>query len=416
MDLASREDVALPSQADALVIGAGAFGFATAYHLAQFGAGSVVLIDQYEPGTQVSPRAAGLFKMIQSSDATTRLAQLSRRIVTTFGEETGVPIPHVRSGSLFLAQSPLHASMVDAEVEDSRGWGVEIERIDPREASRLCPYVEADDFRAVYHIPEDFYIEEPRAMLMAYWQAGMALGMQVIGHTPVTGILVEGGRVSGVETPRGTITAPVVVDAAGVWARRVGAMASVDVEIIPVRHQLRITAPIDSVSESMPIIRVPDLAAYARPARGGLMYGGFEADPAVVETIPETGFTLDMVRMDPGLPDQFRETLEPIVPVLRGSTSQEDRGGLFTMTADGRLLAGPATATPGFWVATGCNGSGFSLSSAVGASLAEWIVGGQPAVDMSPFDPDRFGPEALTPQSLRERSVWQYANYYTPRA
>jgi glycine/D-amino acid oxidase-like deaminating enzyme len=405
-----------PTQADAVVIGAGAFGFATGYQLTRLGAGSVVVLDQYEPGTQVSPKAAGLFKMIQASETKTSLARLAREVVTSFHAETGIPMPHVQSGSLFIARDALHAGMVDAETEDARGWGVPLERIDGREAERLCPYLAGERLLAVYYVPDDIYIEEPRSMLMAYWQAGAALGMQVLGHTPVTGITTSGGAVSAVETPSGTIRTPVVVDAAGVWSRLIGAMVGVDVPVLPVRHQLRITAPLDGVEPEMPIVRITDAAAYARPARGGLMYGGFEADPQSVEHIPAAGFTLDMVALDPALPNRFRTAIQDSVPAIASAPSQEDRGGLFTMTADGRLMAGPVSGVPGFWVATGCNGSGFSLSSGIGLCLAEWIVNGESPVDLSILAPDRFAGSRMNADELRERSVWQYANYYTPRA
>src|SRR3954451_2668141 len=113
----------VPATADAVVIGAGAFGFAIAYHLAKGGMKDVVLLDQFEPGTQVSARAAGLFKLIQASEVKTKLAQRATRVVTEFANETGITIPFISSGSIYAARTPVHASMVEAEIEDSRGWG-----------------------------------------------------------------------------------------------------------------------------------------------------------------------------------------------------------------------------------------------------------------------------------------------------
>src|SRR3954453_4978065 len=126
--------------ADAIVIGAGAFGFSAAYQLARLGAGRVVLIDEYEAGTQVSPKAAGLFKSIQASETKTRLSRLAMEIITGFDAETGIPMPHVRSGSIFCARTPEHSSMIDAEVEDAQSWGVEAYRIDGAEARRLTGF------------------------------------------------------------------------------------------------------------------------------------------------------------------------------------------------------------------------------------------------------------------------------------
>jgi glycine/D-amino acid oxidase-like deaminating enzyme len=404
----------LPAEADAVVIGAGAFGLATAYQLARTGAGKVVVLDQYEPGSQVSPKAAGLFKLIQTSEEMTRIAALSNQIVREFKAETGIAIPYEASGSLLVARTPQHGSMLDAEAEDSRGWGVELERIDQREAERRCPYLVGDGIQAVYHIPGDIYIEEPKSMLIAYRAAAEKLGAQVIGHTQVTGIALQGRGVSAIETGRGTIRTPVVVDAAGVWARLVGRLAKVDLRILPMRHQLRITAPLDEIDAGMPIVRIVDASGYTRPARDGLMYGGFEADPVPLETVPPSGFTIDMVPLDMTLPDQFRGSMKSTVPALTHATAQEERGGLFTMTPDGRLLAGPVASVEGLWVATGCNGSGFSLSSGIGKCLAEWIVNGESPVDLASLRPDRFGNEPIDHEEFRAACVWQYANYYTP--
>ncbi len=411
----SRGEPLPMTEADAVVVGAGAFGYSCAYHLARAGAGIVVLLDQYEPGTQVSPRAAGLFKLVQTSDVLTRLARLSVEIVTTFERETGVPLPHVRSGSLFVARTPEHTAMIDAEAEDARAWGVEIHRIDGQEAHRLCPYLEGDRLLGAYYIPGDVYIEEPRAMLLAYHQAAELLGVRIIGHTPVTGIQVTNGAITAVETPRGSIRTPVVIDAAGIWAPWVASMAGGAAPVQPVRHELRITAPIAGIQPSYPITRIIDAAVYLRPARGGIMVGGFEPDPLPIDPPMAPGFTIDMIPLDRQLTDRCVALVRQDVPALDGAAAQEERGGAFTMTADGRLLVGPSPAVRGLWLATGCNGSGFSLSSGVGRCLAEWIVGGEPPFDLSPLTPARFASTAMSASELRAAGIWQYANYYTPR-
>ena len=405
----------LPSAADAVVIGAGAFGFATAYHLAKAGLGKVVLLDQFEPGTQVSARAAGLFKLIQASEVKTKLAQRATEIVTGFSANTGVALPYVAAGSIYAARTPAHAAMVEAEVEDSRGWGVRLERLDKSEVRIATNYLSGDHIVSAFFVPEDIYIEEPRALLMAYRQAGAKLGMETIGHTPATGITVLNGKVRGVVTPRGTIETPVVVDTAGAWAKLVGGLAGVDVPIQPLRHQLRITSPITGISATDPVVRLIDAAAYIRPSRGGLMFGGMEMDPVPYEPATYPQRSLDGMPLDHGLNDQFVTALMDDIPVLREAAIQEERGGVFTMTADGRLLVGPAAGVDGFWMATGCNGTGFSLSSGVGYYLAEWITTGSPSIDLGELDPNRFADQGLSAEELTQSAIWQYANYYVPR-
>jgi 4-methylaminobutanoate oxidase (formaldehyde-forming) len=304
--------------------------------------------------------------------------------------------------------------MVDAEIEDARGWGVETHRIDGAEAKRLTGFLAGERLLAAYWVPGDLYIEEPKSMLLAYWQAGAKLGMQVIGHTPVTGVRVESGEVRAVVTLEGEIRTPLVVDAAGVWSRRIGAMAGIDVPIQPMRHQLRITQPIAGITADKPIVRMTDASAYVRPARGGLMVGGFEQDPLPMHPASVPGFTTDLVPTRPEVTDRFVDVMKPDIPALDGAPAQEERAGLFSMTADGRLLAGPSAQVRGFWIATGCNGSGFSLASGVGRAIAEWIVGGEPPFDLSLIDPNRFARLGLTDEQLLAATIDQYANYYTP--
>ena len=406
-----------PTEADVVVVGAGALGLATTYALAKAGAGRVVLLDQFEPATQASARAAGLFKLLQSSEVKTRLAARSAAIVRGFAAETGVPLPFVDSGSIYAARTPRHASMVEAEVEDGRGWGVELVRIDNAEAHRLAPYLAGKNLLLAYHVPGDLYVEEPRSMLLAFWQAAERLGARVIGHAPVTGIRVEGGAVTAVETPHGAIRTPLVVDSAGVWSRIVGRMAGVDVPVQPVRHHLRITSPVAGIDAKQPVVRLIDAATYLRPARGGVMYGGFEQDPLALdeETIGGDGFSMDTLPLDHAVNDRFRDAVLDEFPDLATTTVQEQRGGMFTMTADGMFLAGPSGAVDGLWVASGCNGSGFSLSAGIGSVLAEWIVGGAPPFDVSALAPDRFAAAGMTDAQLRAAGVRQYVNYYEPR-
>jgi glycine/D-amino acid oxidase-like deaminating enzyme len=407
---------ALPGVADVVVIGAGAFGLATSYHLMKNGAKNVVLLDQYEPASQVSPKAAGFFKLQQTTETMTKISRRAIDVVSGFEKETGVTMPHRKVGSLLVARTPQHAAMIDVEAEDSSGWGLEINRIDGKEANRLAPFLEGDRLLGAYHIPGDIYVEEPKSMLSAYLQASRKLGLQIFGHTRVSGVTVKNGEVTAVETERGTILTPTVVDAAGPWARRVAKRASTDVAIQTMRHQLRITAPILGVDPQMPLVRMIDAACYMRPARGGIMYGYYENDPLPFDLPDRDGFTIDMVPLDSRVLDHCRDLIGPDVPSVVTASSQDDRGGLYTMTPDGLPLVGPKKNVRGFWTATGCNGTGFSFSSGIGSVLSEWILGGEPPFDLSIMDPNRFDDRALDDGQIRDLCTWQYTNYYTPPA
>lgn len=405
----------MDSQADAVVIGAGALGLSTALHLAIEGIGRVVVVDRFAPASQTSPRAAGLFKLIQPDVTRTRLSALSIHKALYFAQEMGVELPVTRSGSVMLARTEAHAALIRREVVQSQAWGVEVELIDPAEAHRLAPFLEPQGILAAAYTPGDIYIEEPSSLLDAYLAAARRRGVQVIGEKPVTGVRLRNGEVASVVTPRGEIAAPVVVDAAGAWARLVGQLAGAAVAVAPVRHQLLITEPIGGIQPTQPILRIVDTAVYLRPARGGLMLGGFESDPLLVALPPEgDGFSMDDVPLDMAVLDGLGATVRDQVPALAGAEVGEHRGGLFTMTPDGRFLVGPVPGVHGFWTATGCNGSGFSSSPGIGQTLAEWIVRGEPSIDLGILSPDRFADMVLDDERLRRLGVEQYTHYYDP--
>jgi len=203
-----------------------------------------------------------------------------------------------------------------------------------------------------------------------------------------------------------------VVDAAGAWARRVAELAGADLPVATVRHQLLITGPLAQVDPADPIARVVDAAVYLRPARGGLMVGGFEPDPLPLDPRHQpASFSTDDVPLDLAVLRKLAGQVSAEVPAAGTAPAAEHRGGLFTMSPDGRFVAGPVPDLAGLWVASGCNGSGFSSALAIGEAMAAWITGHAPP-GLTALSPGRFGP--LRDDALVSRGLWQYAHYYDP--
>jgi glycine/D-amino acid oxidase-like deaminating enzyme len=419
-------------KADVAVVGAGALGLSTALHCGLRGR-SVVVLDRRTPGSQASGRAAGLFKSVQGDEVRTFLARRSIDLVRTFAGWAGVPLDVASSGSLLVARSAGHKKLLAAELGQSLRWGVDLAAISPAEAGQRTGgyYLPAGDEDVVW-CPEDVYLEEPGALIDAYLTAASRAGVRVLADEPVTAVTTRAGAVTGLQTATRHIETGVVVDAAGAWVRQVGELAGAWVAAAPVRHQLLVTEPLPGVPPGAPISRILDSAVYLRPARSGLMLGGFEAAPLAVDPRAEPPeFDTDDVPLDRGVLEAMAAAVADLVPLAQaavaGGTVAEHRGGLFTMSPDGRFLAGPVPEVPGLWVASGCNGSGFSSSPAIGEALAAWITGGQPAVDLSPLSPARFGSlagrpladevlpaRALDDRALVERGRWQYSHYYDP--
>ena len=399
--------------ADVVVIGAGALGLSTALHCAMAGR-SVAVVERCTAGSQASGRAAGLFKSVQADELRTQLARRSIAKAVTFADWAGTPLPVACPGSFLIARTARHRQFLSRELAQSRGWGADVREATRAQLAGLSYYQGVGDDFALW-CPEDIYIEEPASLIQACLAACELHGAVVTENEPVTGISVTAGRAAGVETERRSITAPVIVDAAGGWVRQVADLAGARVPVAPVRHQLLITAPTALIDPADPITRVVDAAVYLRPARGGLMFGGFEPGPLPVDPRHQlASFTTDDVPLDLSVLRQLAAQVAAEVPAASTVSVAEHRGGLFTMSPDGRFVAGPVPDLPGLWVASGCNGSGFSSSLAIGEALATWITGDSPPPGMTALSPGRFGP--FPDDMLLTRGLWQYAHYYDPVA
>ena len=395
-----------------VVIGAGALGLSTALHCALAGR-SVVVADRHAAGSQASGRAAGLFKSVQADELRTRLARRSIVQAVTFAEWAGVPLEVARSGGFLIARTARHRDYLARELAQSRGWGADVREADPALVARGVSYYRAAGEEFALWCPEDVYIGEPASLIQAYLAACRLHGVVVAEHEAVLGIPVAGGRAAGVQTASRAIAAPVVVDAAGGWVRQVAELTGAAVPLAPVRHQLFITEPVPGIDRADPIVRVVDAAVYLRPARGGLMVGGFEANPLPVDPRRQPpGFTTDDVPLDLAVLRKLAAQVSAEAPAPRTVPVAEHRGGMFTMSPDGRFVAGPVPGLPGLWVASGCNGSGFSSSPALGEALAAWITTGTSPPGFDALSPARFGP--LPDDALITRGLWQYAHYYDP--
>jgi glycine/D-amino acid oxidase-like deaminating enzyme len=397
-------------RADVVVIGAGVLGLSTALHAALLDR-SVIVVERHTPGSQASGRAAGLFKSVQADELRTALARRSIERAISFADWAGVPLEISRPGSFLIARTSAHKDYLHREARQSRSWGADVRDSDAT-ASELSFFRPSGDALALW-CPEDIYIEEPAALVRSYLGACELHGVQVLESEPVTGIVLSAGKVAGVETANRTIAAPTVVDAAGAWVRQLAELAGGRVAVAPVRHQLLITQPVTDLNPADPIVRVLDAALYLRPARGGLMFGGFETTPLPVDprTKPVT-FSTDDVDLDLDVLRTLAAQVAAEAPVAGTAPVAEHRGGLFTMSPDGRFVAGPLADVLGLWVVSGCNGSGFSSSLALGEAVAAWIYDVAGRLDISALSPARFGP--LTDEALISRGSWQYAHYYDP--
>lgn len=400
----------LPAKVDAVVIGSGALGAATAWHLLKAGL-SVALVDKAELASQTSARAAGLSGQLRSNPVMTRIAAMSVGKIERFAAETGEPLVFHQPGSLKIARQDDHVAQLQAEVAQARTLGLDAALVSPDEAERLMPYLQTGGIRAVMHMRTDVYLE-PAQIPAGYARSAGRLGAVLLANTRVDEITTEGGRVSGVVTDRGPIRARIVVDAAGGWLRRVAAMGGSAVKLVPTRHQLMVTVPLPKVRPEQPITRIIDANVYIRPDKGGLMLGGYEPDPMQLDlrAMP-ADFRIEDLALDIAVLRRLAASVEEQFPIFRDVAVQEHRGGLPTMTADGAHVVGAAPGVAGLYVIGGCCVGGLSTAPALGALLAELITTGRPSIDLSSMAPDRMAID-LPEDALLKACRMHYAHHY----
>jgi len=377
--------------ADICIIGGGCMGASTAYHLAQQGVTDVVLVER-EPqlATGSTGRNAGGVRHQFSDPANIALSIESIALLERFEAETGTPIDFWQDGYLFLLSSEASEAAFRANAAVQRAAGVDVEWLDAAEAGRRVPGLVVDGVRAATFCARDG-IADPNGVTMGFAKAAQAAGVRVMRDTEVTGIDVEAGRVTGVVTSRGRISTSTVVNAAGPWARQVGAMAGLIIPVDPLRRHIFIAQPgtgaswddaahRGTVPESRVMVIDFDTSFYFHREGAGLLFG--MGDPSEA-----SGFDMT-VRWD-FLP-QVTEVAMTRLPALGDAAITHAWAGLYEMTPDHNPIIGPAGDVAGVFTIAGFSGHGFMHAPAAGRALADVIAGRDPKRDLSPFAHARF--------------------------
>lgn len=375
--------------ADVVVIGGGSWGASSAHHLAKAGA-DVILVDQYAVNSQNSPRAAGMTMQTRETDVMTSLAKRSVEQLEELSPAYHDEISLSQAGSLKVARD--ERSMVTLEDQFARAerLGVPVEMLSPAEARALAPYAEFDGSVGIMYTPTDVNLDAA-ALTGLLLDLAAEHGGEIRSNAPVLGIETAGGRVTGVQTRAGTIATPAVVDAAGAWSPTVAAMVGLQLPVVPARHQLYVTDPLPGISDEQAGIHILDALVYARPDRGGLLFGGYETAPLMVPSGSiEESFQMGSLELDGAVVDGLWELVQKQLPILKDAVIRERRGGLPTLTPDGHFIIDGDVGAEGFFVATGCCVSGLARSLAVGEVVADLVMGRDPFTDISPLRLDRF--------------------------
>ncbi|TCT12053.1 4-methylaminobutanoate oxidase (formaldehyde-forming) [Tepidamorphus gemmatus] len=403
----------LPKDARAVVIGGGIVGCSTAYHLGKLGWTDTIVLERAKLTSGSTWHAAGLVGQLRTSANITQLLGNSVRLYDRLEAETGLATGWKMNGGLRLACTADRWTEVRRQATTAHSFGLEMHLLTPKEAQELWPLMDVSDVVGAAYLPTDGQAN-PSDITQALAKGARMTGVRFYEDTPVTAILIEGGRIRGVVTPRGTIACEIVVNCAGQWAREVGRLAGVNVPLVSVQHQYLITERIDGVTPDLPTLRDPDRLTYYKEEVGGLVMGGYEPNPIAwaVDGIPE-GFTFALLNSDW---DHFSPTMELAlgrVPALAHAGIKELINGPESFTPDGNFILGEAPEQRGFFVGAGFNAFGIASGGGAGMALAEWIVAGEPPFDLWPVDIRRFGRPHFDTDWIRTRTLELYGKHYT---
>lgn len=403
----------VPASARVVVIGGGIVGCSVLYHLAKRGWRELVLLERTELTAGSTWHAAGNTPHFSTSLNLSRIQHESTTLYQVLEAETGQAVQFHRTGSLRLASVPDRMDEYRFHAAKAKTIGLPFHVVGPKEIERLHPLITTDGVLGAAHNPEDGHVD-PSSVTQALAAGARNRGAQVLRHTKVTGVAQLGDGRWRVTTDKGAITADIVVNAAGTWAREIGALSGLDLPIVAIEHQYLV---FDAMPEVMalkaepPIVREVDVSYYLRQERQGMLLGPYERTPVPfgAHGVPRSfGADLlppDLDRLEPIIDGAFRR-----MPCLAQAGMKRVVNGPITYTPDGNGLLGPAPGQANHYLACGYS-FGITQAGGSGRWLADLIVDGYPPFDLFELDPRRYGRYATLDWTI-ERCKDIYADEY----
>ncbi len=403
----------LPTTARAIIIGGGIIGCSTAYHMGKLGWTDTILLERHKLTSGTTFHAAGLVGQLRTSANITQLLGYSVDLYKRLESETGLQTGWKMNGGLRLACNEQRWIEVKRQATTAHSFGLEMHLLTPQEAQDLWPLMTIDDLVGAAFLPTDGQAN-PSDITQSLAKGARMSGVKIFEDTPVTRIIVEDGRIRGVETPFGTVECEKVIVCAGQWTRALAATVGVNVPLVSVEHQYMITEKIPGVTANLPTLRDPDRLTYWKEDVGGLVWGGYEPNPKpwALNGIPE-GFHFDLLTSDYDHYGQFMENAIARVPALETAGVKQLLNGPESFTPDGNFILGEAPELRNFFVGAGFNAFGIASAGGAGMALAEWAANGQAPYDLWPVDIRRFGQVHRSTDWVRARTLEAYGKHYT---
>jgi sarcosine oxidase subunit beta len=358
--------VTVPASAEVVVVGGGIMGASALYHLARAGCTDALLVERETLAAGSTSRAAGGIRAQFSDELNVTVSLECIRRFERFAEEPGGEIDFKQWGYLFLLTSSDDVASFERSLDVQRAQGVPSRLLSAIEAEEIVPGLEVDDVLAATFCPIDGYAT-PEAAVQGYAGAAAAMGASVAQGCAALRIVVEGGRVAGLETDGGLVSTDRVILTAGVWSRDLALTAGVEIPVTPEKRHVFFTEPGDPLPHELPLTIDFATGFYFHREGDGLLFGG--RPPTLEELAP------DAVRRLPVLED---------IPVRGGWW------GYYEMSPDLNAIVGQTDDPEGLVYATGFSGHGFQQGPVVGEHIALLALGLPTPFDLSPLSLERF--------------------------
>ena len=404
----------MKSHAQVVVIGGGVVGCSVIYHLTRLGMKDVILIERSELTSGSTWHAAGGFHTLNADTNMAALQGYTIRLYRELEEITGQSCSLHHVGGITLAESPERLDFLKSARAMHRHMGLDTELITPGEIRKLSPITNTEGVLGGLYDPLDGHLD-PSGTTHAYAKAAQMQGAEIVLRNRVleTSPRTDGGWE--VVTEQGTVIAENLVNAAGLWAREVGAMAGIYLPLHPMEHQYFATDNIPAVfdrDQELPHVMDPEGESYLRQEGKGLVIGFYEqnCEPWAVDG---TRWDFGHELLDDNL-DRIGDSMEfafKRFPVLADAGIKTIVNGPFTFAPDGNPLVGPVPGLRNYWSACAVM-AGFSQGGGVGLTLAEWMVDGEPSRDVFAMDVARFG-DYCTPSYTRLKVRENYQRRFT---
>lgn len=370
----------IPNTADIVIIGGGVMGASAAYHLARRGVKDILLLEKEEFfGTGATGRCAGGVRYQFSTEVNVKLSLESLPMLERFKEEIGQEIDYRQCGYLLIATNEKDATTFKNNVALQNSLGVGTQLLSGDEVRERLPLMRFDDAIAGTFNQKDGIVD-PNSVVMGYVNAAHKMGVKAVNNAEVTGIRVGGGKVEAVETSRGVIQTRTILNAAGPWSGQVGALAGVQIPIVPLRRQMFTTSPLKEVPQDFPFVIDFAQSLYFHREGEGLLIGMSNQNekPGFDQSVDEE---FELVNLEAAIER---------MPLVEKASRASHWAGLYEVTPDAHPIYGE-TNVEGFLVCTGFSGHGFMHGPVSGKLMSELILDGRfSTLDVSMLDLARF--------------------------